>query len=110
MKLFEQIERINLIHKLIDKRSTGTPELFAQRLSVGKRQLFNIIDELKTLGAPICYDASINSYCYEEEFFLKIDVNINFLTEEEKNTINGGHFLPKCNFISLTPVIFVNES
>ncbi|MFV0537311.1 MAG: HTH domain-containing protein [Dysgonomonas sp.] len=109
MKLFEQIERLNLIHKLIDEERTGSPEYFAERLNISKRQLHNIIDDLKMLGAPICYDSFINSYRYERSFFLGIDVNIEFLTEDEKNAINGGCFLPECNFISLDSFKFVNE-
>jgi len=100
MKLFEQIDRLNFIHKLIEEERTGTPDHFAKRLNVSKRQLFNIIDELKLLGAPICYDTEIKSYRYEKEYFLNIDINMRFLTEEDLSDINGGYFLTECNFIS----------
>lgn len=85
MKLFEQIERLNLIHMLVDKERTGSPEYFAQRLGISKRQLYNIIDDLKLYGAPIRYNPLINSYCYKKEFLLKIDVKMQLLTEKEKN-------------------------
>ena len=102
MKLFEQIERLRLIHKLIDNEKTGCPDYFARRLGVSKRQLYNIIDDLRLSGAPIRYDSSINSYRYEQDFILKIDIKMQLLTEDEKKSANGGYFLSQCNFISLT--------
>lgn len=106
MKLFEQIERLNLMHKLIDEQRTGTPDYFAKQLSLSKRQLFNIIDDLKIMGAPICYDSAIESYRYKREYFLNIDINMKYLSEEDLSDINGGNLISECNFTSPDPNIF----
>ncbi|WP_198659581.1 hypothetical protein, partial [Nubsella zeaxanthinifaciens] len=47
MKLFEYIERINLLHKLINERRTGTPARLAKRLNISTSRLYVILDELK---------------------------------------------------------------
>ena len=47
MKIFEYIDRINLLHKLIKERRTGTPENLAKRLLISPSRLYVILDELK---------------------------------------------------------------
>lgn len=107
MKLFEYIDRLSLMHKLIEEKCTSTLDYFAERLSISKRKLFNIIDELKIMGAPIYYDNQIKSYRYEKEYYLNVEINMKLLNKEELSDLNEGGFLTKCNFISLDPHIFV---
>lgn len=107
MKIFAQIKRLNFIHTIIKEERTGSPEVFAERLSISKRHLYNIIDELKLKGAPIYFDSKIGSYCYEKEFILEVDVKFDFVCKNEMKDINGGIFLPECNFISPDSIKFV---
>jgi predicted DNA-binding transcriptional regulator YafY len=71
--MLRQIERMQYIDQLIRLKSTGCPEDFAEKLGVSRRQLFNIIEELKILGAPIYYNKEYKSYCYEYQVRLLFD-------------------------------------
>jgi phage antirepressor YoqD-like protein len=70
MTIFEAIDRIERIHKLIKLESTGTPEELAKRLNIKKRQLHNILCEFKCFGAEIRYNRYKQTYYYENNFEL----------------------------------------
>ncbi|GHS92222.1 hypothetical protein FACS1894203_4370 [Bacteroidia bacterium] len=91
---------------MIENESTGSPESFASVLSISKRQLFNIIEEMKLMGAPVIYDKRRLTYCYECNCEAKLDFAFQPLSDDEMQNINGGFFL-KCNFISFVPDNFV---
>ena len=48
MQLFETINRIQCMHKMILKEMTGTPQEFAEHFQISRRQLYNILDEYST--------------------------------------------------------------
>lgn len=93
MKLFEHIERINLLHKLIEQKRTGNPEDLAKRLDISASRLYCILDDLKLMGAPIEYSRQLRTYYYA--FAYKIDISISFgaLKQYELKVINGGRVL-----------------
>jgi predicted DNA-binding transcriptional regulator YafY len=68
MYLFESIERIKRIHDLIKREATGTPDEFAERLHLKKRQLQNILEELRDWGADIRYNRFRCTYYYANGF------------------------------------------
>lgn len=83
MKVVEQLERLKYIHELIEKRKTGTPDGFAKKLRISRRQLYYIIDELKLMGAPIDYDIQLKTFFYSEKCEINIRFDIDTLSEEE---------------------------
>ena len=96
MTLFQQIDRMKYIHRLIHKERTGNPEQFASKLQLSKRQLFNILEEMRILGLDIRYNKTRNTY-----------YSLKDLTEEEVENIYAGMKFPlKCNFISLCITYF----
>jgi hypothetical protein len=92
MRLLESIERINYIHLLINKQSTGSPECFARKLGIRKRQLFNILEGLKLMGAPICYDSARRTYYYSKRYILSVEIRMELLGDRDLNDVNGGSF------------------
>jgi predicted DNA-binding transcriptional regulator YafY len=90
MKLLEQIERINLIHRLTEQRHTGKPEALAKRLNISVSRLYAIIDELRQLGVPILYCRSTCTYYYAYKYEINIAVNFKPLNQTELKIINGG--------------------
>jgi predicted DNA-binding transcriptional regulator YafY len=93
MKIFEYIDRINLLHKLIKERRTGTPENLAKRLLISPSRLYVILDELKLRGAPINYSREIRSYYYEASFEMSINADFKLLSCDELKSNNGGYAL-----------------
>jgi len=73
--MLNTIERINRIHKLIQRKATGNPDEFADKLHLKKRQLYNILDEFKSYGASIKFNRSGNTYYYANNFEIMIKIN-----------------------------------
>src|SRR5260221_7087738 len=86
MSLLKYIDRLKRMDDLIRRKATGTPEEFAERLGLGKTILMEELRELKELGAAVCYNRNIQSYCYENDFELKIGC----LSSLEQNKVRGG--------------------
>lgn len=72
MLLFEQITRIQILHSLIMQEKTGTPQELASFIHLSKRQLYNILDELKDLGADIKYCRIRKTFYYNNNFQINI--------------------------------------
>jgi predicted DNA-binding transcriptional regulator YafY len=93
MKIFEQLERIKHIHRLIELQTTGTPNEFAKKIHISRRQLYYIIDDLKIMGAPIQYDAKSKTFYYTDKCEISFSFEIEVLSEEEISNISGGEIL-----------------
>jgi plasmid maintenance system antidote protein VapI len=62
------MELLRRMHKRIGAARTGTPTEFAAVLHINKRRLYDIIDELKDIGAPIVYSRLAQTYSYSKDF------------------------------------------
>lgn len=90
MTLFQQIDRMKYIHHLINKERTGNPDSFACKLQLSKRQLFNILDEMRILGLDIRYSKMRETYFYSGDKYLDISYSLRELSEDEVNNIYAG--------------------
>jgi len=63
------------MHDLIKQEATGTPDEFAKKIQISRRQLYYMIQTFKDYGASIRYDRSRRTFYYEDHF----EVNINKL-------------------------------
>ena len=107
MKLFCYLDRISLLNRYIKKEKTGNPDEFASYLGVSRTRLYELIDELKSRGAPIAYDKTRQTFYYEYPFEISIDVIIRPLElSEEKNCSGGCNFLPASFFSGRCKSIF----
>ncbi|QHS61891.1 HTH domain-containing protein [Chitinophaga agri] len=62
--IFDRIRRIDL---LIRMKGTGTAAELAERLGISRAQVYEYINLMKGLGAPIKYCKYRQSYFYNEE-------------------------------------------
>lgn len=85
-----EIERVQMLNKLIASRRTGTPDELAKRLGVSRSQLYLIIEYLRDMGLAISYSRRINSFYYEENSRLSIEFKFNVVSVEEGASIYGG--------------------
>lgn len=92
MKIFMYIDRLNLLHKLIKQKRTGTPEELAMRINLSTSRLYCILDELKALDAPISYSRHLHTYYYKYPFEFSISVEFKTLNSEEMRKVGGGAF------------------
>jgi len=100
MKTLKQLERLQKAHKLILQESTGTPKEFAKRLYISERQLFNLLEYLKGIDAPILFSRKTNTYYYSYDFDLLVNVSVQVLANKELKTIYAGQTLLTKNYFT----------
>ena len=88
MKLLEKIRQIERIDALIRRKATGSPKQLASRLEISERTVYDCLELMKSMDAPIYYCRNKCSYCYQEP------VHFLFGFKEQKlsqNSILGGN-------------------
>lgn len=90
MTLFEEIERWQTLHKSIVHEVTGTPAEFAQRFNLSKRQLYNLLDEFKLIGAEIGYSRVRETFYYKNNFNLELSFKVSLINSNEEKIIGAG--------------------
>ena len=99
MKVFEYLDRISMMHKLVSRQRTGTPEEFARQLGVSRTSLYELIDELRSRGAPIVYSKSTKTFFYSQPYDITVTCLLRPLTSKEvKENIGGANIIPKILF------------
>lgn len=70
--------RFQRMDYLISRKATGSPDVFAAKLNLSKRMLFEYLSDLKELGAPLMYDRERETYFYDPcgNFKIKVEENI----------------------------------
>ncbi len=81
MLLFETIDRLNRIHHSIQCEATGSPDEFAEKLNLKKRQLYNILDEFKDYGAVVRFSRVRNTFYYDNNFEVFVKISTGLLSE-----------------------------
>ena len=72
MKFLEKLQVIERVDQLIRMKATGSPDALAEKLNVSRRCVYDIIDVMKRMDAPIAYDSSRKSFYYLNECDLMI--------------------------------------
>jgi predicted DNA-binding transcriptional regulator YafY len=102
MKVFEYLDRISMMHKLVARQRTGTPEEFARQLGVSRTSLYELIDELRSRGAPITYSKSAKTFFYRQPYDIAITCSLRPLSLVENSEFNGGAiFFPGISFFRM---------
>ena len=65
MTFIEKLQMIDRLHYLILKRGTGSANELSIRLNISRRNVYNIIEQMKVLGAPIEYCGATKSFIYK---------------------------------------------
>lgn len=106
MKVFEYLDRISRMHRMLTRQATGTPSEFADFLGVSRTTLYEMIDELRSRGVPIQYSKSQRTFYYKEPYEISISCTLRPLRHSEEIIINGGiisnqrSFFPDANEIT----------
>ncbi len=78
--ILQQIALIERIDRLIRMKATGSPKQLSQKLSISKTKLYRVLNTMKELQAPVIYDATLQSFIYEEP----VDFSFGFYGEHDK--------------------------
>ncbi|WP_244283572.1 hypothetical protein [Flavobacterium hercynium] len=87
------MERINTIHQLISAERTGSPTTFAKKIGLSRSQLYNMLDFIKELDAPVRYCKKRESFYYESSYELILNYSLKTITCDELKEIYGGFHL-----------------
>lgn len=74
-EIFHRLERID---QLIRIKATGTPTELAGKLGISERTVYEYLNLMKELGAPIKFNSYRQTYYYDEEGMF----NISFLPRD----------------------------
>jgi DNA-binding phage protein len=74
INIFDTIQLLQRMHDLIARKSTGTSAQMAERLEMGRTTLYRRLEDLKSLGAPLCYDKERRSFCYTKPYNFPIRI------------------------------------
>ena len=85
----DDIRQLRIVHCMIQKRTTGTPEEFASMLCVSRRKMYYILDKLKGLGAQVVYSRTERTFYYLKKFDLDISIKIMTKENNEWQEISG---------------------
>ena len=96
MKNLKNLERLQQLHELIVKQATGSPPQIAHLMQVSERKIYQLVEQLKDIGAPITYSKRHKTYFYTEDFELKISLSVTVSRNGEIAEIfDGSYFLPR---------------
>ena len=79
-----------MMHRLVSRQRTGTPEEFARQLGVSRTSLYELIDELRSRGAPIAYSKSAKTFFYRQPYDIAITCSLKPLSCKKKKKRPGG--------------------
>ncbi|HYW96555.1 MAG TPA: HTH domain-containing protein [Bacteroidales bacterium] len=72
MAIITFINRLKRIDFLVYTRTTGTPSELAVKLGISVRSIYDYINDMRELGAPVVWSNNDRSYVYIEEGRLHI--------------------------------------
>ena len=93
MEFVRQIERLQLLNKLVKERRTGKPEELAGRLGVSRAKLYLMLDELRDEGIEIRFSKRSNSFVYGNCEGVSVVFSLKVLESNEVRDIAAGKVL-----------------
>lgn len=88
----KSLERLQQLHKRIEQENTGTPKELANYMSISERLLYNLIDMLKDVNAPVNYSRSRKTYFYGDFFELQVSISVKAMSSDEVINMYGGSY------------------
>jgi transcriptional antiterminator len=106
MILIKHIERLEKIDKLVREQRTGTPDEFADRVGISRRQLYNYLDELRSYGVEVSYSRVCHSFEYRNNKRLRVYFDCEEIERSQVNQITGGYRIFAPNFFGFGFISF----
>lgn len=97
MKNLKNLERLQQLHQRISQENTGAPKELAHYMNISERSLYKLMEQLKDLTAPISYNRSTNTYYYDGDFELQVNISVTALSNNEVIQVFGGSYFLKKN-------------
>jgi hypothetical protein len=88
MDIMRYFDRVQAMDSYIQRRATGTPEQFADKMGLSRSTLMEYIRLMKALNAPIEYDSYNMTYHYVFQCKLFIGFESKYLDDRELKEVN----------------------
>jgi predicted DNA-binding transcriptional regulator YafY len=72
METLSFINRLQRIDRLIRLQATGTARQLAEKLEITERSVYNYLNYMKRMGAPVVFSPDCQSYTYADEGYFYI--------------------------------------
>lgn len=99
MVTLKYIDRLKRMDQLIRQQHTGNSDEFAERMGISRRQLYNLIEELKDFGLPVSFSRRAQTFFYAHNCRLEINIQVKDLDKQDYYVYEGGHV--KKTFLNL---------
>lgn len=93
MSIIKKLQLIERVDALIQRKATGNPHQLSQKLDLSERQVYNLINTMKDMGAPILYCTYIKSYYYEKQVKFSFGFGDRLMIKGGKAVISQNIFL-----------------
>lgn len=90
MHHIKELERLQILHSLIENECTGTPKQLSIKMQISIRSVYRLIEKLKDYNAEIGFDRKRNTYYYSDLFVLDVSVTIKVMTKNNTTKLYGG--------------------
>ena len=90
MLLLQKLTQLERLDSLIRRRGTGNCASLAKKIGVSERTIYNLLDDLRSIGAEINYCRERPSYYYVNEVKFRFTL---ILSEDDQEKLNGGFYL-----------------
>jgi len=97
LKNLKTLERLQQLHQRVKNENTGTPIAIAKYMNISERSVYTLIDELKILGAEVCYSRTRKTYYYCNDFNIELKISLKVITEDTARNLYGGSYFLKEN-------------
>ncbi|MFT6810579.1 MAG: hypothetical protein ACJA01_003824 [Saprospiraceae bacterium] len=87
MTLIEKKRQIERLDSLIRRKATGSPKVLASKFNTSERNIYRLIDEMKSLGCPVAYCRTAQSYKYVSNIDMRISLEVR---DQDQLAIQGG--------------------
>ncbi len=101
MRFIDKIKILERVDALIKRGATGNPKELAFRLNISERAVYDLINIMKNMDAPIYYCSSKNSYLYEYE----VELSMGFIKKTKNILKVQGGANKNCQYKFLTAEI-----
>lgn len=91
MSVVKYINRLERIHSLVRRGGTGTPKELASRLNIAESTLYQYVQALRELGAPITYDTFRQSYVYYQPCTLSLKYQLTLSQPNQPGSPRANH-------------------
>jgi hypothetical protein len=81
---------------MIKLESTGSPKEMAGRMMISERQLYNLLEQLRDMEAPIRFSRKANTYYYSGEFEFLVQISVQVIQGEQTRSIYAGKKISRC--------------